>query len=358
LFNVNASFGKPAKGAAMSNTLSWPAWLQTGGIQFIWPSLLWLLLILPAGVIVYYYLRRQQSFDTWNVVSGVLVTLGLTALLIAIARPQVQVSLPARADRLMIVLDISGSMRADDAEPSRFDAAKVVISNLLDNQPPGLQVGLVTTAATASLVQPLTTDRNALREALNATSLQTGSALGSGLLIGLSELLPAAGIDAQAIMNESTLRQDSQPTKPWQPDPEKIMPPGSNRSVALVLISDGDSNMGPNALMMAEIASQFGVRVHTIGLGTEQGAVVKADGISQRVRLQPALLADISATTIGHFYQGTTEKDWQKIYQAIDTNIQFDRRQPVEFSVLFLAIGLLLILVGMVIRLVRLGRIL
>lgn len=342
----------------MSNALNWPAWLQTGGIHFIWPSLLWLLFIVPTALFFYYFQRRQQSFDRWNTVSGALVTIGLTALLLAIARPQVQISLPARADRLMIVLDISGSMRADDAKPSRFDAAKAVILNLLDNQPPGLQVGLVTTAATVTLVQPLTTNREALREALHATSLQTGSALGSGLLIGLSELLPAAGIDAQTIMNESTLRPDSQPAKPWKPDPEKIMPPGSNRSVALVLISDGESNMGPNALMMAEIASQFGVRVHTIGVGTEQGAVVKAEGISQRVRLQPALLADISATTIGHFYQGTTENDWQKIYQSIDTNIQFDRRQPVEFSAFFLGSGLLLILTGMAMRLFRMGRIL
>lgn len=342
----------------MSDGLSWPTWFQSEHISFIWPSLLWLLLIVPAGLIFYHLQRRHQPLDKWNVASGALVTVGLATLLITIARPQIQVNLPARADRLMIVLDISGSMRADDAEPSRFDAAKVIISTLLDDQPPGLQVGLVTTAATASLVQPLTTDRNALRQALDATSLQTGSALGSGLLIGLSELLPAAGIDAQAIMNESALRPDSRPAKPWQLDAEKIMPPGSNRSVALVLISDGESNMGPNALMMAELASQFGVRVHTIGLGTEQGAVVKAEGISQRVRLQPALLADISATTVGHFYQGTSQKDWQKIYQSIDTRIQFDRRQPIEFSALFLGGGLLFILIGMIIRFVRHGRIL
>jgi Ca-activated chloride channel family protein len=342
----------------MSNAMRWPTWFQSENIFFIWPNLLWLLLIVPAGLIFYHFQRRHQSFDKWNVASGALVIIGFSALLIAIARPQVQVSLPARADRLMIVLDISGSMRADDAKPSRINAAKAIISKLLDNQPPGLQVGLVTTAATASLVQPLTTNRNALREALDSTSLQTGSALGSGLLIGLSELLPAAGIDAQTIMNESTLRSGSQPAKPWQPDPEKIMPPGSNRSVALVLISDGESNMGPDALMMAELASQFGVRVHTIGLGTEQGAVVKAEGISQRVRLQPALLSEISATTIGHFYQGTSEQDWQNIYQSIDTRIQFDRRQPIEFSALFLGGGMLLILIGMAIRLARQGRIL
>lgn len=347
----------------MPNRFDWQAWFQTESIHFTWPSLLWLLIIVPVGLIFYQFQRHQQSFDKlnfdkWNFISGVLVTLGLTALLIAIARPQVQVSLPARVDRLMIVLDISGSMRADDAEPSRFDAAKTVISNLLDRQPSGLQVGLVTTAATASLIQSLTNDRNALRKALESISLQAGSALGSGLLIGLSELLPAAGIDAQTIMNESTLRQDSRPGTSWKPDPEKIRPPGSNRSVALVLISDGESNMGPDALTIAELASQFGVRVHTIGLGTEQGAVVKGEGISQRVRLQPTLLADISATTIGHFYRGTSEKDWRNIYRSIDTSIQFDRRQPIEFSALFLGGGLLLILIGMVMRFVRLGRIL
>jgi len=335
-------------------------WWQEGGLVFIWPVLLWLLLLIPVGVLFYLSARRRTAFEPWGFISGALILIGLTALIVAIARPQVQVSSPSRADRLMIVLDISGSMRADDVDPSRLDAAKTTINALLDQQPPNLRVGLVTMAATATLIQAPTTERATLKEALDSISLQTGSALGSGLLIGLSELLPAAGIDVQQIMNASLNREggSSAPTPSWQPDPEKTVPPGSNRSVAMVLISDGESNMGPSAIAMAELAAKFGVRIHTLGIGTEKGAVVKAEGISQRVRLDSALLADIAQVTIGQSYQGATTQDLQAIYNAIDASIQFDRRQPLEVTALLMALGLVLILIGMITRLVRQGRIL
>lgn len=333
-------------------------WWQESGLVFIWPILLWLLLLIPVGMVFYRLARRRSAFEPWGFFSGALVIVGLFALIAAISRPQVQVSTPSRADRLMVVLDISGSMRADDVEPNRFDAAKTTITALLNQQPANLRVGLVTTAATATLIQTPTTDRQALKEALEGISLQTGSALGSGILIGLSELLPSAGIDVQQIMNDSIGRGDGQSVPAWQPDPEKTVPPGSNRAVAMVLISDGESNIGPGVLAMAELAAQFGVRIHTVGIGTEQGAVVRAEGIAQRVRLDSRLLADISQTTIGQSYQGATPKDWQAIYQAIDASIQFDRRQPLEITALLMGLGLLLILIGMVTRLVRQGRIL
>lgn len=338
----------------------WPAplWWQETGLVFIWPMLLWLLLLVPIATFSYRFARQHHAFDSWGFFSGVLVLVGLLVLITAIARPQVQVSTPSRADRLMVVLDISGSMRADDVEPSRFIAAKTAITELLNQQPPNLRVGLVSAAATATLIQAPTTDRNALKDALDSISLQTGSALGSGLLIGLSELLPGAGIDVQKILNASLNLDDRSGLPAWQPDPDKTVAPGSNRSVAMVLISDGESNMGPNAADMAALAAQFGVRVHTLGIGTNQGAVVSAEGISQRVRLDATLLADIAQTTIGQFFQGASSQDWQTIYRAIDASIQFDRRQPLEVTALLMGLGLILILFGMVSRLVRQGRIL
>jgi len=332
-------------------------WWQEAGIQFIWPSLLWLLGLVILSLVVYRIARRRQPASFFGFVTGSLMVVGLAALLMAIARPQISLSLPERADRLMVVLDISGSMRADDTEPSRIDAAKSHVLQLLNEQPESLQVGLVTTAATATLIQAPTNDRDALREALKNTSLQTGSALGSGLLVGLSELLPDAGIDVQGLLNASLETQNDEAEPAWQPDTEQVVPPGSNRSVAMVLISDGESNLGPNAMAMAEIAADLGVRVHTIGVGTSRGAVVKAEGISQRVRLDAALLGDISALTIGSFYQGVDPQDWQSIYEAIDASIQFNKQQPMEFSAVFLGVGLLLILLGMGARLFRQGRI-
>lgn len=342
----------------MFDTDSLLRWWHEAGIRFVWPELLWLLGLIILGIVLYQVARRGRSSQVSGILSASIIIVGLTALIMAIARPQVTLSLPTRADRLMVVLDISGSMRADDAEPSRFDVAKATIAQLLDQQPANLQLGLVTTAASATLIQAPTTDRNALRDALNNASLQTGSALGSGLLIGLAELLPGADIDVQALMNASLQDEQGTATANWQLAPEKIVPPGSNRSTAMVLISDGESNMGPKAMAMAELAAKLGVRVHTIGVGTARGAVVKAEGISQRVRLDSALLADISGLTIGNSYQATQEQDWLAIYEAIDASIQFDRRQPMEVSAIFMGVGLLLILFGMGTRLVRQGRIL
>lgn len=333
-------------------------WWQEAGLVFIWPIFLWLLILIPMGMVAYRLMRRRRAFEFWGFSSGILVIVGLVLLISAIARPQIQISTPSRADRLMIVLDISGSMRADDVAPSRFDAAKITINELLDQQPANLRVGLVTTAATATLVQTPTTDREALKAAIDGISLQTGSALGSGLLIGLSELLPSAGIDVQQIMNASVNRNDTTGIPDWQPDPEKSVRPGSNRSVAMILISDGESNVGPKAAAMAELAAQFGVRIHTVGIGTNQGAVVKAEGISQRVRLDESLLTEIAQTTIGQSHLGATADDWRAIYEAIDASIQFDNRQPVEVSAPLTGLGLLLVLIGMVIRLFVQGRIL
>ena len=325
-------------------------------VQFMWPDLLWLLTLLPLCLLGYATVRRGIRPSLANIVTLALIAVGLTSLLLATARPQLQLSLPTRAERLMVVLDISGSMRADDVKPDRFTVAKNTLEQLISQQPAAMQVGLVTTAATATLIEAPTTDRESLLQALKTINLQTGSALGSGLLIGLSELLPSAGINVQALMNDSMRGSDPNAKKSWQPDPALIKAPGSNRSVAMVLISDGESNMGPKVMEVAELAEKFGVRIYTIGVGTTAGAVVKANGISQRVRLESATLADIAKTTLGTYYEGTSAKDLDQIFQAIQASIVFDRRQTVEASAWLLMLGLMFVTFGMGISLVRQGR--
>lgn len=327
-------------------------------LDFIWPDLLWLLLIVPISTLVYAMVRRHTGMTLLSAITGGLIGLGLAIVLLAIARPQLQINLPTRADRLMVVLDISGSMRAEDVKPDRFSVAKDTVKQLIAQQPPAMQVGLVTTAATATLIQAPTTDRDALLEALDTVNLQTGSALGSGLLIGLSELLPSAGINVQALMNDSLRGNGPDAGPSWQPDPALTRAPGSNRSVAMVLISDGESNMGPKIMQMAELAAKYGVRVNTIGVGTPEGAVVKAQGISQRVRLEPSTLANIAQTTLGTYYEGASREELTQIFDAVQASIAFDRRQTLEVSALVLLAGLILVVAGMSVRLARQGRLL
>lgn len=331
---------------------------QWPDLDFIWPDLLWLLLIVPISTLVYALVRRHTGMTLLSAITGGLIGFGLAIVLLAIARPQLQINLPTRADRLMVVLDISGSMRADDVKPDRFSVAKDTVKQLIAQQPPAMQVGLVTTAATATLIQPPTTERDALLEALDTINLQTGSALGSGILIGLSELLPSAGINVQALMNDSLRGNGAEAGPSWEPDPALTRAPGSNRSVAMVLISDGESNMGPKIMQMAELAAKYGVRVNTIGIGTPEGAVVKAQGIAQRVRLEPSTLADIAQTTLGTYYEGASREDLTQIFDAVQASIAFDRRQTLEVSALVLLVGLVLVVSGMGVRLARQGRLL
>lgn len=336
----------------------WIAALNLPGLEFVWPSLLWLLLIVPLAILAYQFARRYERTNLGSITAGLLVIIGLAAMLAAIARPKVQINLPSRADQLMVVLDISGSMSADDVSPTRLDAARAKLKQMIAAQPGATRVGLVTTAATATLIQPPTIERDSLNEALDTITIQTGSALGSGILIGLSELLPSAGIDVQALMNDS-MRQDPLDNQPsWRPDPNVTKPPGSNRSQAMVLISDGGSNMGPDIMQMAELASQFGVRIHTIGIGTREGAVVKAEGVSQRVQLESGVLADIADLTLGTYYEGASDSDLLQIFEAIEASVTFDRRQTMEVTALVLLLGTLLLLAGMGTKLWRQGRIL
>jgi Ca-activated chloride channel homolog len=331
---------------------------QLPDIHFVWPHLLWwLLLIVPVAAFLYGFSRGRGVWGLTGWLSTALMTMGLACLLLAIARPQMKIDLPTRADRLMVVLDTSGSMRADDVSPERFSLAKSTVQALIEQQPAAMQVGLVTTAATATVNQAPTTDREALLGALDTVNLQTGSALGSGLLIGLSELLPSAGIDVQALMNDSMQRRQPDDAPSWSLDPKLVKPAGSNRSVAMLLISDGESNMGPDVMQMAELAAQLGVRIYTVGVGTTDGAVVKAEGVSQRVRLEPAVLQDIAQITMGTYYEGATKEELTEIFNAIEASIAFDKRQTFEVSAILLLLGLLLVLLGMGISFWRLGRI-
>lgn len=328
------------------------------GLRFVWPELLWLLMIVPISILIYQWARRHERSSIRSVIAGLLVCLGLISVVLAIARPKMQVTLPMPAEQLMVVLDISGSMGADDVKPTRFEVAKQTLQRLIENQPKDMRVGIVTAAATATLIQPPTSDREVLIRALETVTVQSGSALGSGVLIGLAELIPSAGIDVQALLNDSIGAQDPGAIPSWRPDPNVVRTPGSNRSVAMVLISDGDANMGPNLLEMAELAAQLGVRIYTIGIGTTQGAVVSAEGISQRVRLDEAALSEVAAITIGTYYAGATSNDIERIFAAVQKSISFEQRQTVEISAVLLLIGLLLMLSGMGLTFLRLGRIL
>jgi Ca-activated chloride channel family protein len=354
-------------------------------LTFMWPLLLWGLVLIPLLGILYTLLVRVQARRTVAYpgmlapamkrrgLRGfvgrhggiVLMLLALTLLLVAMARPRAMLLMPAPMESVMLVMDASGSMRATDIKPSRIEAAQEAARAFVQNMPARLQVGIVTVAGTASLAQAPTNDRDALFQAIDNVSLQRGSALGSGLLIALTTLLPGAGIDAQKIINDASneganrnaqaapLGQSPKPSEPIAASAE----PGSNRSAAIILLTDGEGNTGPETIAMAELAANHGVRVYTVGVGTPEGVVLNAHGMSARVRLDETVLKRIADITLAEYFRAGSATDLKQIYQSLSARLTLERRQITEVTAILAALGVLVASLSAALSMARLGRI-
>jgi Ca-activated chloride channel family protein len=355
-------------------------------LTFIWPLLLWSLVLIPLLGLLYVVMVRRQarrtsaypgllppSLKRTGVLgflgrhgSVMLMLLAVTLLLLAIARPRAMLLMPAPVESVMLVMDASGSMRATDIKPSRIEAAQEAARAFVQNMPGRLQVGVVTVAGTASLAQGPTSDRDALFQAIDNISLQRGSALGSGILIALTTLLPGAGIDAQKIINDASdggpnrssaqaapLGQSPKPSEP----PAANAEPGSNRSVAIILLTDGEGNTGPETVAMAELAASHGVRVYTVGVGTPEGVVLTAHGMSARVRLDETVLKRIAEITEAEYFRAGSAGALKQIYQSLSTRLTLERRQITEVTAVLALVGVLVAAFAAVLSMTRIGRI-
>jgi Ca-activated chloride channel family protein len=195
-------------------------------------------------------------------------------------------------------------------------------------------------------------------QALDNIPLQPGSALGSGIVIALANLLPGSGIDAEKIITESEQGPSSKPSATLPQITNQVnMEPGSNQSMAIMLITDGQSNMGPDVLKMAELAANHGVKIHTVGVGTTEGSVIQSQGMSMRVRLDETSLKKIANGTRGEYYLATKPEDLKSIYDSLGLTIRFERQHLTEITAPVMGLGLLLIALGCGISFSRFGRV-
>ncbi|MBB5273655.1 VWA domain-containing protein [Quisquiliibacterium transsilvanicum] len=317
-------------------------------MEFGWPALLWLLVLAPAPVLANVVAARRRRraaaagatqapappVRAWRrAMPALLLSLALAALLVAAARPSAQLSLPAPHEVVVLAIDISGSMRAADIAPDRIGAARAAAREFVLRQPATTRIGLVAFAASASLVQTPTHDRDAVLAALDRLQLQQATAVGSGLLVALKAIDPALRFDLRA--------EDPRADPENWPAP---IPPGSNRSAAIVLLSDGESGAGPEPELAARIAAQRGVRVYTVGLGTAKGAVLAVEGWSMRVRLDEAGLRRIAELTLGEYFPAASAAELTRVYRALDLKLGFERRRVELSGALSAAAALLLAL--------------
>src|SRR5881227_1405340 len=293
-------------------------------MKFLWPEMLWLLLMVPALVAAYFFLLRRKKEAALRYASlsmvkeamgagqrfrrhipPLLFLVALIAMIIAITRPAAVVTLPSQHQTIILAMDVSGSMRATDVEPNRISAAQAAAKAFVAEQPSSVLIGVVSFAATASVVQPPTHNREDILAAIDRLQLQRGTAIGSGIVISLATIFPEAGID----LSQITGARNMPPGPNDKPPPEfKPVAPGSYSSAAIILLTDGQRTTGPDSLDAAKMAADRGVRVYTVGIGTKEGETIAFEGWSMRVRLDEEALKNIAnITKADYFYAGTAE---------------------------------------------------
>jgi Ca-activated chloride channel homolog len=337
-------------------------------ITFAWPEMLWLLLLLPALIGLYVWLLRRKRKGAVRYanlgmikeamgagskirrhVPPVLFLLAIGVLIVAMARPSATVTLPTQKQTIVLALDASGSMRAKDVLPSRLEAAQTAAKQFVADLPPKAQVGIVTFAATATLVQPPTNDREAINAAIDRMQLQRATATGSGLIVSLATLFPDAGFDVSTALFGRDAPRNA-PIGEGKKDPKKDfkpVPPGSYNSAVIILLTDGQRTTGPDPIEIAKMAADRGVRVYTVGFGTTSGEVIGFEGWSFRVRLDEETLKTIATMTQGEYFHAGTAADLKKVYETLNSRLSLEKKET-EVTALFSAIaGLLTLLAGL-----------
>ena len=347
-------------------------------MKFLWPEMLWLLLLVPALVAGYFFLlrRKQQAALRYASLSMVKEALGtgrrfrrhippflflvaLITMIVAIARPAAVITLPSQHQTIILAMDVSGSMRAVDVQPNRISAAQAAAKAFVAEQPSNVRIGVVSFAATASVVQTPTHNRDEILAAIDRFQLQRGTAIGSGIIVSLATIFPDAGIDVSSLIYGRDAPRGiplDQPRKPEKPA-FKPVAPGSYTSAAIILLTDGQRTTGPSVIEAAQMAADRGVRVFTVGIGTTSGETIGFEGWSMRVRLDEGTLKAIANMTRGEYFYAGTATDLKKVYESLNARLVLEKKD-MEISALFSAAAAVTAVVSALLSLLWFNRIL
>ena len=316
-------------------------------MSFAWPMALAGLLAIPvmAGLHVLANRRRRRGAERFanpalvpNLVAAspgwrrhvpAALALGALALLIVgVARPHLVQDVTRDEATIVLAIDTSRSMEAQDVQPTRFDAAKQAALAFIDEVPDDYSVGIVSFSTSADPVLPPTADREAARAAIAELRLGSGTAIGT------------------AITRSVDLALARRPGE--EPDP--VPQSGEASPAAVLLLSDGaqtagDIRPGP----AAQRARRLGVPVSTVALGTGEAVVEvpRPGGLKERVVVAPDVptLRLIASTTGGTFSEAPSAARLEAVYRELGTRLARDRKR-VEVTSAFAAGGAVLLLLG------------
>ncbi|MDR7418322.1 MAG: VWA domain-containing protein [Armatimonadota bacterium] len=328
-------------------------------MTFTWPAVLWTLAVLPLMAWSVLAARRRQRVAESRLADAPLlarvagtadprrrwpVVLYLTALpllLVGAARPVATIPLPVNRAALVIAIDTSQSMMADDVKPTRLDAAKAGALTLVRALPRSLQVGLVAFSDVGTVLVTPTTDRQLFAEAMDRLKPQQSTAVGSAVVEGLA-ILP----ERRAFLGERLTRLRTQ----GAPDPFAVPPPPAGPvpdvrdlpPAAIVLFSDGVTNAGIDPRVPTSLATEARVKVYAFGIGQPAGAVMPFGGNMVFVPFDAGSLQAVAQQTGGEYFAVVDEESVRRVARQLGRAFGWERRKTEISAVLAGAAALIM----------------
>jgi Ca-activated chloride channel family protein len=265
-----------------------------------------------------------QRPNRWRHVPAILLICSLVLLTIAMAGPRNDVRIPRNRAVVMLVIDVSQSMRATDVEPSRLAAAKEAAKQFADQLTAGINLGLIAYAGTATVLVSPTTNREATKTALDKLQLADRTATGEAIFTALQAIATVG-----AVIGGGGGGDDERP-------------PGR-----IVLMSDGKETVPSNpdnpkgAFTAARTAKDQGVPISTVSFGTPYGYVDINDQ-RQPVPVDDAMLKKIAELSDGNSYSASTLEQLKEVFTSLQDQIGYETIKG-DASVGWLRLGSLLL---------------
>jgi Ca-activated chloride channel family protein len=291
-------------------------------MTFLAPELLFGLLLIPVAIGFYLWTQRRRSryavrFTNLDLLANltprrpawrrhvppVLYLGAIAALLIGLARPTMVIPVPREDATILLAMDVSGSMRATDVDPSRLDAAKAAAISFIDQIPEGVRIGIVSFASEPNTLVSPTTDRAELVAAIDGLTARDGTAMGDALMqvLDIAERIQAEDADA------------------------------------------------PDATATPTPAATLGVPIYTIALGTPEGTVEVLNEFGEQVTLEvppdTETLDRIAEITGGQSFDAPSATDLEAVYANLESRVGYTEEVQ-EVTFLLVAAGLVLVIVG------------
>ncbi len=331
-------------------------------MELLWPGFLYLLGLIPILIVTYIWiLRRRKPFSVrysslslvraalpqqnhWRRhIPFALFLLAMSSLIMAVSRPVSIVTVPASNATVILAIDVSRSMCSTDILPSRLEAAKNAALKFVEDQDGKTQIGVVAFAGFAVLVQPPTRDQDLLVTAIKNLTTARRTAIGEGMLMSL---------DAISEIDDSI-------TSPYSGIEAVPLPEGQYVPAIVVVLTDGVSTTGTNPLEAAQLSKDRGVRVYTIGFGTDHNTsamncgyqIQNGDQFGQsfggggggfRREIDEETLKQVADMTGGTYHLAASADELQDVFQNLPTQLM-TVTETTEVSVMFVMIGAMLV---------------